>query len=105
MWDSALSRAQPEIIVSEIKNWQNLNRMQQVSESTEKENATSDYKQTTAQFTQEIRTVAGSRNWWDRKWLIPWRNAGLLGSISHLSKESDEDADNAKSSFELGNSW
>lgn len=105
MWDSALSRAQPEIIVSEIKNWQNSNRMQQIFESTEKEEVTFDYEPTTAQSRREIRTVSGSGNWWGCKRSIPWRKAGLLGSISCLSKESDEDADNAQSSSKLGNMW
>ena len=105
MWNSALSRAQPEIIVSEIKNWQNSDRMQQLSESTEKEDATSDYKLTTAHSRREIRTVSSSGNWWGCKRSIPWRNAGILGSISYLSQESDEDADSVKSSSELGNMW
>ena len=97
MWGSALSRAQPEIIVSEIKNWQNSNRIQRLSESTEEEDVTSDYKLTTAHSRREIRTVSGSGNWWGCKRSIPWRNGGLLGNISYLSHESDENADNMKS--------
>ena len=95
MFNSALSRAQPEIIISEIKNWQNSNSHPSISENADEEHVTTDHEEKRYNTVQTTYSSSGSRNWWASKHSIPWRNAGLFGRISYVSRES---ADNISTS-------
>lgn len=88
MCGSALSRAQPQVIISEIKNWQSSNHRQQVSENADDDDVATDHEQTTGNRAQATYSYPSSRNWWVSKYSIPWRNAGLFGRISYVSRES-----------------
>ncbi|RFN48572.1 hypothetical protein FIE12Z_7152, partial [Fusarium flagelliforme] len=84
----ALSRAQPEIIISEIRNWQDSNHGQLVSGNADEDDVATGHEQTTGITAQALYSSYGSRNWWASKYYIPWRNAGLFGRISYVSRES-----------------
>ncbi|CAG7566379.1 unnamed protein product [Fusarium equiseti] len=86
----ALSRAQPEIIISEIKNWQDSNRIQKASEDIDEVDVTTSHERTAANTVRTNYIVPSSRNWWASKYSIPWQSAGLFGRISYLSNESVE---------------
>ena len=86
MFDSALSRAQPEIIISEIKNWQNLNSRPSISEGSHEEHDNNDHEEKRRNTIQKTYTVSSRRSWCS----FEWSNAGLFGKISYLSQESVE---------------